>query len=216
MSSVNSRDIKHAVSRLRHLPGFFLRFLCSHFFPCDLRYIFRCATNLGTSVSPLKALSDFSHPVITTFLEFCFWLNGRQNRTSGSSPKSLRSCADSPFCVSSAALRQPLVCTSCFERQLALLFYSLEHGAVIQTGDVGFRAVLSGVFLAFQVLPRQLLASGILAMMHFLHVALLFSFLRGSVSLMKPWEKNRGETVALFFFPVSVLTLAILCCYFLV
>lgn len=35
MDSVNSRDIKCAVSGLRHLPGFFLCFLCSHFFSCD-------------------------------------------------------------------------------------------------------------------------------------------------------------------------------------
>lgn len=36
VDSVNSRDIKLAVSGLHHLPGFFLCFLCSPFFPLKL------------------------------------------------------------------------------------------------------------------------------------------------------------------------------------
>lgn len=106
----------------------------------------------------------------------------------------------SPFCVSSTAPRQPLACTSALNAGW-LYYFVARTWEVIQTGDVGFRAVLSGKCLTFQVLPRQLLASRILALLHFLHVALLFSFLRDTVSLMKPWEKNRGKTVALFFFP---------------
>lgn len=126
MSSVSSRDIKRAVSRPRHLPGFFLRFLCSHFFSCDFYATFFDVQQIWVPVivaveSTVRFLSS-CHNYGPGILLLIF--NGRQNRASESSPRASGLVHISPFCVSSAALRQPLVRTSCFECRLALLFCS--------------------------------------------------------------------------------------------
>lgn len=88
VSSVSSRDIKRAVSRLRHLPGFFLRFLCSHFFPATFMLHFSMCNKFGcqfiAAESTVRSLSS-CHNYVPGILLLIF--NGRQNRTSESPPR---------------------------------------------------------------------------------------------------------------------------------
>lgn len=70
MDSVDSRDIKHALSRLWHLPGFFCVFYGHIFFPATFKLHFSMSNKFGYQFITVEALSDFSRPLITKFLEF--------------------------------------------------------------------------------------------------------------------------------------------------
>lgn len=68
MDSVNSRDIKCAVSRLHHLPGFFV-FSMFTFFSCDFYATFFGEHQFGCHFITVQSAVRAPHLLTTKFLE---------------------------------------------------------------------------------------------------------------------------------------------------